>query len=824
MIYLKLAWYLLRQELTQISQILANITTLVLMTFVVTLSLSGSNVQHYLTGNLHQLLGADAVISHRGALTSQLERELLSFATEHAMTKSSTTTLTHGDNWANATLKAVDNAYPLQGKLVIADDLGNQEYPTVQTPKSGELWLDSRLISSLAIEIGQSLSLGGQVFTVTKVLHHEPDRLMQSHSVAMRGMMNKTDFNRLNIADDTVNYRYLLASTNQQIGQLSNWQKHHLATATLYHKQGAHPLATFWQRTENFLGLSSVILFFMAAIAFDQLAGKQAARDGFRSAVFHSVGASPSTGVILSVIKWLLQLALLLPIVIAFATGFHHLIIQWLSSTFDDLTPRWDLLVALKGFCATAVLLLVFQLPIWFAIATSSVGKLIQQRNITPNRWMAKCSALLVLCLVSVFYTDNGLLSLMVLLSVGITITMVLVVSWCGLTAGEKLSRNLSGLAPFALFMMKQRLISKSTQILGVGLCAFLLLFTLMLMRDLGETMSHYSRAHDGNVLVSQASEEQIHYIEQLALQEQFEIRQNKRFVYAKLTRVNQQLLTDFNDKPSDSLATLQSPIRMHWSRNVPSNNRVVEGRWWKVEDSNWQQVSVESEVMTDLGLNIGDTLTFAIGLQTLDFTIAASHVYQPGQGSITFWVQMPAAAISHISAPQYAMASLELDEDNSALLATMWRTHPTLRMASLKTLTARFDATLAIVTDVIVGFSGLIVLLSALVIIASVQGQENSEKRKNSVIMSFGLNRRTCLKLNIIEWFMTGLIAAGGAIIGTYVAGLLIYDSQFSLTYQPDITWMLMTLAVLVKSVTTLGMSASSHSLRASIRQLMQE
>ncbi|WP_409553375.1 FtsX-like permease family protein [Aliiglaciecola sp. M165] len=115
-----------------------------------------------------------------------------------------------------------------------------------------------------------------------------------------------------------------------------------------------------------------------------------------------------------------------------------------------------------------------------------------------------------------------------------------------------------------------------------------------------------------------------------------------------------------------------------------------------------------------------------------------------------------------------------------------------------------------------------MIVLLAAVVILASINSLESNEKKKNSVIMSFGFSRSTCLKLNLIEWFVTASITAVGAILGTYIAGLLIYQSQFSLTYKPDFVWLFLTLLIILSLTTTLGVYASRNSLKSSVRQLL--
>jgi predicted lysophospholipase L1 biosynthesis ABC-type transport system permease subunit len=227
---------------------------------------------------------------------------------------------------------------------------------------------------------------------------------------------------------------------------------------------------------------------------------------------------------------------------------------------------------------------------------------------------------------------------------------------------------------------------------------------------------------------------------------------------------------------------------------------------------------------MTDLGLTLGDKLTFIIHQQSFTFTINASHAYKSGAGSIIFWVLMPETAIEHINAPHYNMASLELKDDQWPLLGQLWEKHPTIRMVSLQELTKQFDAILAMITKVISGFAMMIILLAIIVILSSINALEGKEKKKNSVIMSFGFLKSTCLKLNIIEWLITALIIATGAIAGTYITGMLIYQSQFSLSYQPDFLILFITLAIILSTVTLLGIYASRHSLKSSVKQLMAD
>ncbi|MBL4941411.1 MAG: permease [Colwellia sp.] len=822
--HLQLAWHYFQQEYSQPHQKLLRWVQAILMTFIVTLTLSSNTIQQYLQGNLQNLLGADAVLTQKDKLTTKQLTSLANFSDNVVTTLQINATLTFNGKWQDAKLKAVGNDYPLQGQLLTSTSLQSPATATNGGPIAGNIWLDSRLLASLTLLIGDAINLGEQTFIVSRVLIHEPDRLMEGHNVAMRALVNIIDMEKLAFSADLIQYRYLISAEKSQVQQLIDWQQEQLPAAQIHHKLGAHPLALFWQRTENFLGLASIILFFMAAIAIEQIAQVHLKKEQYFSAICMSLGASKSTGVQLSLFKWLINVLVLIPVVAILSGIFHWLVVSWLSGTFAEITWQLNVWLMAKTITTSVLLFAVFHAPVWLTLWQTSVAKLFHQNQKSISLGLVKISALVVLVLVAVNYSDNGLLTLMLVSSILITILLIAAISWTVLTLGEKATQQLSGLVPFTLFMMKQRLLSKSTQILGIGLSTFLLLFTLMFLKDLGDTMTSHQRTHDGNVMVSQASQPQMKAIKQWSKDNEINLRQSKAYFYAKVVKINNQALNKFATKPSDSLATLSQSIRLHWTQTMPTVNRLVQGKWWKKDTKNWQQVSIEEEVMTDLGLTLGDKLTFIIHQQSYTFTVTASHVYKPGAGSITFWVQMPQAAVQHINAPQYHMASLELNDEQLPLLGQLWQEHPTIRMVSLQKLTQQFDAILAIITKVISGFALMIVLLAIIVILSSINALEGKERKKNSVIMSFGFLKNTCLQLNIIEWLITALIIATGAIAGTYLTGMLIYQSQFSLPYQPSFLILFMTLTIILSAVTLLGVYASRHNLKSSVKQLMAD
>ncbi|MDP2561910.1 ABC transporter permease [Psychrobium sp. 1_MG-2023] len=612
----KLAWHFYQQEYRFSHQRLLRWTQGALMLFIITLSQSSANIQTYLNDNLQGLLGADAVLSQQQALTAEQHNDIANLSSKVVTTQQVKTTLTHNGQWQLVKLKAVGQQYPLQGELLTSASLQDKGQVTASGPQQGHIWLDARLFASLSVEMGETLQVANQQLIVSRILQHEPDRLMEGHTVDMRAMINQLDMKRLNFSSDLIHFRYLIAASSAQIEQLTTWQQQTLPAAEIFHKQGNHPLSLFWKRTENFMGLASIILFFMAAIAIEQLTQVHMKKDQYFSAICMSLGASNTTGIQVSLFKWLISLLLLVPVVLILSALFHWLIIDWLSGTFSALQWQINYPLIAKSLTALLAVFAIFHAPVWLSLKNNSVAKLFSGVNKGFSHWFSKLSSIAVLTGVTLTYSDNGLLTLMMVTATVITIALMIVISWSSLTLGEKLTQNISGLVPFSLFMMKQRLINKSTQILGVGLCAFLLLFTLMLLKDLGQTMSSYQRQHDGNVMVSQATQPQMEFIEHWASDKDIAIRQTKPYMHAKLIAINNQSLAEFTDKPSDSLATFSRSIRLHWTDAIPLNNQVVDGTWWETNTPKWQQISIEQEVMTDLGLVLGDWLTFFIGQQ----------------------------------------------------------------------------------------------------------------------------------------------------------------------------------------------------------------
>ncbi len=821
---LTLAWQAYLQQRSNHEQRLMTLTQGVLIFCLALLSFVMMSMQSHLKSNVAAMLGADLVIMQPAELTQDQLQYLSSESTDLSSTKMVDITLSNSNYWQAVQLKVVDNAYPIQGQLVISEGHTEANRFVAEGPKDGEIWLDSRVASSLRLKVGDNVTIGDRGLRFSALIQHEPDRLLEGHSVAMRAVLNVETWHALRLINLNIKHRYLLNAPKDKRQVITQWVDTNLPFAQVLSTEKGHPLAAFWKRTESVLGMSLIVLFLMGAIAIDLAARKQVVNQTRYIAVCMSSGMARVDAIILAICQWLFGFFLVLIPSLLLAYLAQYLVLQHLFSSYGDVTVAIDP----RQFVETVLMLLlilgIFQVPMWLRLSQVSVANLVHQRGAEDSVLTRICWTLPALAAFVFYYADNMLLAGMMLVALLATVILVLGLTWLLLTVGHYLSRRHSGLLPFCLYMMRSRLVAKSTQILGIGLCAMLLLFTLMLMRDIGNAMERYTRQHDGNFVISQIADSSLGQLQHWANKANAEIRQMRQFTYAKLIRVEQKTLDEWRPTPSDSKTTLQKEIRLHGTNNLPANNKIVDGSWWTQDQLSMPVVSIEQEVMTDMGLEIGQVVTLLINQQSVDFTIVASHEFHSGAGSITFWLQVPEDFLQTLSPATFNIGTLEVSESNWHLIADLYREIPTIRAISLQQLTERFDRTLRQVTQFTVGFSIMILLLSLLVIVGAVKGFELEEQRKNGLLMSFGVTNNQCMRLYLYEWLITAFIAAVGAMSGTWIAGQLIYQSQFSLHYEPDFWWMIGVLIVLLITVCGVGMQSCKQGLAISIKDLLNQ
>ena len=91
-----------------------------------------------------------------------------------------------------SSIKAADDAYPLRGQLKSAAQPYGEEEPG-GGPKSGQAWVEPRLLTALDLKVGDDIDVGSKTVKITRVLTYEPDRAGNFYSLTPRVLINLDD-------------------------------------------------------------------------------------------------------------------------------------------------------------------------------------------------------------------------------------------------------------------------------------------------------------------------------------------------------------------------------------------------------------------------------------------------------------------------------------------------------------------------------------------------------------------------------------------------------------------------------------------------------
>ena len=164
-----------------------------------------------------ELLGADLRILSREKISQDWYQQAHTLGLYTATTLVFPTVVLFGEEMALAAVKAVDDDYPLKGRL------GTQENPShTKGPDSGQVWLEPRLLALLDAQVGDEVEVGAIKLTVSAVIVNESDRAGNFYSLSPRLMMNLKDVAAAKLVQtgSRVSYRLLAAGEPLAIQQL----------------------------------------------------------------------------------------------------------------------------------------------------------------------------------------------------------------------------------------------------------------------------------------------------------------------------------------------------------------------------------------------------------------------------------------------------------------------------------------------------------------------------------------------------------------------------------------------------------------------------
>lgn len=698
----------------------------------------------------------------------------------------------HGERSQLTALRPVSDGYPLRGRVRIADQPFAAARTTDEIPAPGEVWADARLLATLDAPIGASLNIGAATFKVTRVLDYRPDQGATFVELAPNVLMNIADMPATQLIQpgSRVTYLALFSGTANQIAAFKEYlaEARQAGERLLDIAEASPQVQSSMDRSGRFLNLAGLVGVLLAAIAVAMAARRYAQRHLDNVALMKCMGASQDFILAISVVE--LVLLALIGAAIGTLLGFAAQGgLAWLLQDLirGDLPPPAIGSLYLGLLTAVAVLT-GFALPPLLQLGDVPPLRVLR-RNIDPPPLAYTITyglAIGAILLMLVWLIRDAGLVLGVALGMTGTLAALLGAGWLLVRLLSRL-RGVVGVAwRYGLANIARRGRESVVQIVAFGLGLMVLLLLAVVRTDL---LEDWRASLPGDVpnhfLIN------IRPGERQGVQEFFVARGVEKpelfpMIRARLTSINGRATSELSFESGRAQNFAEREQNLTWAREPQADNKIVAGRWWTDDEAGQPWVSVASDFQEELGLELGDRLSFDIAGERLDVEITNFREVQWDSFQPNFFLVFPPGLLDQ-AAGTY-MTSVYLDAEQRRALVELVRRYPSVSIFDL-------DALLRQVRDVMdkaslaVQYVFLFTLLAGLtVLLAAIQATRDERRYESAMLRTLGATRRTVLQGVAAEFIALGVLSGLLGALGATVAGYFLATRLFNLEYSLDL------------------------------------
>lgn len=709
-----------------------------------------------------ELLAADLVLQSRQPFAAEIQE----FARDYGLVMTRITSMRSmvmaGNNLQMAEIKAVESGYPIRGELKTSSGLFTTESITADIPAPGTVWIDSRLLQLLGVQIGTAISVGASRFTVSRIITYEPDRGGDMFNIAPRLMMNLADIPATNLIlpGSRIDYSLLLGGQADAIQKFRQAIESRKGLRTQGIRDARPELKSALERAEQFLGLAALVSIALAGLAVAMSAQRYVVRHFDNCAILRCLGADQKTitGI------YLLQLLILslLSSLVGCAIGYvgQGILGSLLAGMTARELPAASLVPLFMGISGGTITAIGFAMP-----------QILRLRNVSPLRVLRRDmdplplgaqlsygSAIAALALLTPWQSGN--LHLTAYTFAGILLTGLL------LTGGAILLirflnrfRNRVGITfRFGLANIGRRAGSSIAQILAIGLGVMVMLLLTLVRTDLLNEWR--DRLHEGtpNYFLINISADDVPAMNQFLQQNHKTAAAIYPMISARLVAINDIKVVPDAFPTEAGQRWARRAYNLTWAATLPDANEITGGTWWQESGTDEPLFSFEEEIAMDLGVSTGDNITFLIAGQEVTGEIANIRSVQWDTFNANFFVIANPGTLDNF--PATYITSFYLAQTDKDLIIDLVKTFPSVTVYDVEALITEVRKIMDQVIRTVEFVFGFTILAGIVVLAAALQTTHDERTYESALLSTIGAGRRQILAGLAAEFICIGMIA----------------------------------------------------------------
>ena len=763
------------------------------------LKFSNTQVQNAVSLQAAEMLGADLVLSDNDPIQSKWIQKAQQLHLKQAPVTFFGSMAHTQDQFVMVNVKAVDEHFPLRGKLEI--------HPRAKSIEHGEVWLRPRAIDLLKVKVGDQVAIADGKFKVTGIIEHDSNQELGFSGFSPTVIIHQADIAKTNAfqVGSRIDYRLLMAGEPKQVETFKtifkqetkleadphNQQAENSEQSTLKLRDASQSNTRLMKPIENldtFLQLANLLTILLCGIAIALISQRYVQQNQDHIALMRCLGASKRQILVAYMILLALvsALSVLIGSLIGIALGYG--LLQLMLQLIPQLQLSFaiaNLLMALPISIFTSVMVLIgFILPsIWELLNTPPIRVIRQQERSRKSYIMMFSVGIASLVIFSLVLSDNLKLSLLVLSAILVLCVTLFAVIWSLLRAIKQLKHPLSAYVRIPH--------QTALQITALALGLSLITVLNVLRTDLLERWQQQLPEGTPNQFVYGLPPFDMPQFKQQLEQNKWQTTPLYPNIRGRLVAKNGQA---FSAELIQQNNSLRRELNLTQAELYPKDNLITQGN---PKFTQVGQVSVEEKLATELGIKVGDQLSFNLPEGSLDAKVINLRSVEWESFSPNFF---------------FIFSPKTMDENAGSYLGSFYV--PNADQPKMVRLIEQFTNTVFIdvgrvldevkrlmnilvqvvtVLAILVGLSGVLVLIACLNVLMD-------ERRKEvALLRSFGVAKNKLKQMLSLEIGFIGLVAGIVAcLFAEVISAIASYKMQMAIQFHPEI-WLILPLSMML-------------------------
>lgn len=774
-----------------------------------------------------EFLGADLVLEGSSPAREEQIRVGNELGLKHAHIVEFSSVIATDNGIQLSSIKAADDAYPLRGQLKSAAQPYGEEQPG-GGPKSGQAWVEPRLLTALDLKVGDDIDVGSKTVKITRVLTYEPDRAGNFYSLTPRVLINLDDLQATGIVQpgSRVSFRELWRGEAPALQSYRDVIQPGLEAnqRLLDGRDGNQQIGGALGKAERYLNMASLVAVLLAGVAVALSATRFANRRFDASALLRCLGLSRRETL------WLFSLQLAMLGLLASVTGA---LLGWLAqlglfALLHDLLPNdvppGGVMPALAGMGTGLVALAGFALPPLAALGRVPPLRVLR-RDILPipaSTWTVYGAALLALGLI-MWRMSLDLVLTFALLGGGVIAALIL--GGLLLLGLKGLRRGLARASlPWRLGLgqLLRQPLAAAGQALAFGLILLSMALIALLRGELLDTWQNQLPKDAPNYFAlnilptdKDAFGARLHELQAQAAP-------IYPVVPGRLISINGEPVQEIVTKDSSGDKAVQRDLSLTWAAELPEGNELTAGQWWSAQPPQGVPgVSVEAKVAESLKLKLGDHLVFTVAGVNREAQVTSLRSINWDNFQPNFFMIFQPGTLQDL--PTTYLTSFYLAPGHDTQIIELSRSFPAVTILPIDALLEQLRSILAQVT-IAIEYVLLFVLAAGMTVLFSgLQSTLDERIRQGALLRALGAERQLLIKARRIEFGLLGATSGLLAAVGAELVSLVLYRYAFDLPWHPH-PWLLLLPVLGAVIVGGAGVFGTRRALNASPLTVLRE